>query len=276
MNIKAGNTQTPIVINPVKETVNIESKSTHINVNSDSAVAAIVQAVINLKQVVDNIDTTGAKENTLLQGIADLKNAFANIDLSSLETTLVSGLNEVKDAVNNIDFTNLETAIGEVKDAVANIDFSALAQEDTLTQGIQAVKDAIDAIPATDLTPVEQAVAETAKETTLNSAKDEIITAIDNAKPEIDLTEVAKETTLNSAKEEILTAVENIELPEIDTTNIASKDLERFFGVKPIEGYEFMTPEEVCSELEDIMTAMDISLTQQQAQEITNNTLNKG
>ena len=92
----------------------------------------------------------------------------------------------------------------------------------------------------------------------------------------VDLTEVAKETTLNSAKEEILTAVENIELPEIDTTNIASKDLERFFGVKPIEGYEFMTPEEVCSELEDIMTAMDISLTQQQAQEITNNTLNKG
>ena len=240
MNIKAGNTQTPIVINPVKETVNIESKSTHINMNSDSAVAAIVQAVINLKQVVDNIDTTGAKENTLLQGIADLKNAFANIDLSSLETTLVSGLNEVKDAVNNIDFTNLETAIGEVKDA-------------------------IDAIPATDLTPV-------AKETTLNSAKDEIITAIDNAKPEIDLTEVAKETTLLAESAAIKQAIAEAK-PEIDTTNIASKDLERFFGVKPIDGYEFMTAEEVCSELENIMTAMDISLTQQQAQEITNNTL---
>ena len=226
MNIKAGNTQTPIVINPVKETVNVESKSTHINVNSDSAVAAIVQAVINLKQVVDNINTNGAKESTLLQGIADLKDAFANIDLSLLETTLVSGLNEVKDAVNNIDFTDLETAIGEVKDAVANIDFSALAQEATLTQGIQYLKDV-----------------------------------------------TAKENTLNSAKEEILTAVENIELPEIDTTNIASKDLERFFGVKPIEGYEFMTAEEVCSTLEDIMTAMDLALTPQQAQEITNNTL---
>ena len=268
MNIKAGNTQTPIVINPVKETVNIESKSTHINVNSDSAVAAIVQAVINLKQVVDNIDTTGAKENTLLQGIADLKNAFANIDLSSLETTLVSGLNEVKDAVNNIDFTNLETAIGEVKDAVANIDFSALAQEDTLTQGVQAVKDAIDAIPATDLTPV-------AKETTLNSAKDEIITAIDNAKPEIDLTEVAKETTLLAESAAIKQAIAEAK-PEIDTTNIASKDLERFFGVKPIEGYEFMTAEEVCSTLEEIITTMDISLTLEQAKEITNNTLNKG
>ena len=92
----------------------------------------------------------------------------------------------------------------------------------------------------------------------------------------VDLTEVAKETTLNSAKEEILTAVENIELPEIDTTNIASKDLERFFGVKPIEGYEFMTAEEVCSTLEEIITTMDISLTLEQAKEITNNTLNKG
>ena len=270
MNIKAGNTQTPIVINPVKETVNIESKSTHINVNSDSAVAAIVQAVINLKQVVDNIDTTGAKENTLLQGIADLKNAFANIDLSSLETTLVSGLNEVKDAVNNIDFTNLETAIGEVKDAVANIDFSALAQEATLTQGIQAVKDAIDAIPATDLTPV-------AKETTLNSAKEEILTAVDNAKPEIDTTELAKQgdnpdATLTAIYKLLIGSNEpSPDIPEGVAERLAL--ILEFFGMKPIEAYEFMTPEEVCSELEDIMTTMDISLTQQQAQEITNNTL---
>ena len=84
----------------------------------------------------------------------------------------------------------------------------------------------------------------------------------------------AKETTLNSAKEEILTAVDNIKLPEIDTTNIASKDLEKFFGVKPIESYEFMTPEEVCSTLENIMTSMDLELTQEQAAEITSNTLN--
>lgn len=153
--------------------------------------------------------TSGAKEDTLLQGITDLKNAFANIDLSSLEATLVSGLNEVKDAVSNIDFTDLENSIGEVKDAVANIDFSALAQEDTLIQGIQAVKDAIDTIPATDLTQLEQAVAETAKDTTLNSAKDEIITAVNNAKPDIDLSAVAKETTLATAKDEIIDAVNN-------------------------------------------------------------------
>ena len=181
MNIKAGNTQTPIVINPVKETVNVESKSTHINVNSDSAVAAIVQAVINLKQVVDNINTNGAKESTLLQGIADLKDAFANIDLSLLETTLVSGLNEVKDAVNNIDLTDLETAIGEVKDAVANIDFSALAQEATLTQGIQYLKDV------------------TAKENTLNSAKEEILTEVEKG---------AQESTLLAESEAIKQAIE--------------------------------------------------------------------
>ena len=165
-----------------QQPIEVEMKQSGINidVNSDSALGMVLQAILTLKQLVANIDTTGAKESTLLQGIADLKDAFANIDLSSLETTLVSGLNEVKDAVNNIDFTDLETAIGEVKDAVANIDFSALAQEATLTQGIQAVKDAIDAIPATDLTPV-------AKETTLNSAKEEILTAVEKGSGSITL-----------------------------------------------------------------------------------------
>ena len=69
--------------------------------------------------------------------------------------------------------------------------------------------------------------------------------------------------------------IDNIKLPEIDTTNIASKDLERFFGVKPIEGYEFMTAEEICAELEEIMTSMDLGLTQEMAATITNNTLNE-
>lgn len=91
--------------------------------------------------------------------------------------------------------------------------------------------------------------------------------AIQSAIQNVDLSSV------ESKVDEVKQAVENIQLPEIDTTNIASKDLERFFGVKPIEGYEFMTAEEVCSTLEDIMTAMDLALTPQQAQEITNNTL---
>ena len=48
-----------------------------------------------------------------------------------------------------------------------------------------------------------------------------------------------------------------------------------FFGMKPIEAYEFMTAEEVCSELGEIMTSMDLDFTPEQAKEITNNTLNK-
>jgi hypothetical protein len=83
-------------------------------------------------------------------------------------------------------------------------------------------------------------------------------------------------SSVESKVEEVGNKIDNIKLPEINTTNIASKDLERFFGVKPIEGYEFMTAEEVCSELEEIMTSMDLGLTQEQAKEITNNTLNKG
>lgn len=49
----------------------------------------------------------------------------------------------------------------------------------------------------------------------------------------------------------------------------------QFFGLPGAlpEGYEFMTPEEVCSELEDIMTAMDLELTAEQAQAITQATL---
>ena len=198
----------------------------------------------------------------ILDAIKEVKGDVADIDALAKEQTLLSKVAELKSALSTIDFTTIEQAIKDVK-AVA-------AKEDTLIQGVGDIIKALESMQVdVDLTPV-------AKETSLNSAKAEIITAIDNAKPEIDLTEVAKETTLNSAKEEILTAVENIELPEIDTTNIASKDLERFFGVKPIEGYEFMTAEEVCSTLEEIITTMDISLTLEQAKEITNNTLNKG
>lgn len=53
------------------------------------------------------------------------------------------------------------------------------------------------------------------------------------------------------------------------------KELSQFFGLPAAlpEGYEFMTPEEVCSTLEDIMTSMDLSLTPQQAQAITQQTL---
>lgn len=52
-------------------------------------------------------------------------------------------------------------------------------------------------------------------------------------------------------------------------------NIAQFFGLPDAlpEGYEFMTPEEVCSTLEDIMTSMDLSLTPEQAQAITQQTL---
>ena len=100
--------------------------------------------------------TSGAKEETLIHGITDLKEAFANIDLSSVEQ-----------------------AITDVKNAVTNIDFSTLAKESTLIAESQSIKDKIDAIPATDLSQV-------AKESTLTSGVNELKTAIGN----IDLSSV--------------------------------------------------------------------------------------
>ena len=55
----------------------------------------------------------------------------------------------------------------------------------------------------------------------------------------------------------------------------ATGEISEFFGLPAAlpDGYEFMTPEEVCSTLEDIMTSMDIALTTEQAQAITQQTL---
>lgn len=58
-------------------------------------------------------------------------------------------------------------------------------------------------------------------------------------------------------------------------TRKAIGEINEFFGLPAAlpEGYEFMTAEEVCSTLEDIMTSMDLALTPQQAQAITQQTL---
>ena len=151
------------------------------------------------------------------------------------------------------------------------INLKGVAQEQTLIEKTEEIKNTIvNTTPKVDLTPV-------AKETTLNSAKEEILTAVDNAKPEIDTTELAKQGENPNAT---LTAIYKLligsnepspDIPEGVAERLAL--ILEFFGMKPIEAYEFMTPEEVCSELEDIMTSMDLALTPQQAQEITNNTL---
>jgi hypothetical protein len=187
----------------------------------------------------------------ILDAIKEVKGEITNIDSLAKEATLLAKVAELKEALNTIDFTSIEQAIQDVEDVTA--------REETLSQG---VKDIIKAIKNIDFTDLENSIAE-----------------VKNAVANIDFSALAKEETLTQVQskvEEVGNKIDNIKLPEIDTTNIASKDLERFFGVKPIEGYEFMTAEEVCAELEEIMTSIDLELTQEQAKEITNNTLNKG
>lgn len=225
---------------------------------------------INIKEITDGISKLESqiqktsKEATLLAKVAELKEALNTIDFTAIEqaiqnvedvtakeATLIQGVGDIIKAVENIDFTDLENSIAEVKNAVANIDFSALAKEDTLTQGISSLESKVE----------EESQAIQGK--------------IDGLTDSLVVNPVAKESTIIDESQSIKDKIDNIKLPEIDTTNIASKDLERFFGVKPIDGYEFMTPEEICAELEEIMTSIDISLTPEMAATITNNTLNE-
>ena len=148
-----------------------------------------------------------------------------------------------------------------------------------------------------------QLINDIAKESTINTKAEEIKQAVEN----IDLSSL--ENKMEEGVNNLSNKIDNITLPEIDTTELAkqgdnpdatltaiyklligsnelSPDIPegvaeqlalilKFFGMKPIEAYEFMTPEEVCSELGEIMTSMDLDFTPEQAKEITNNTLNK-
>lgn len=107
---------------------------------------------------------------------------------------------------------------------------------------------------------------------------DVLITKIDEIElPEIDTTELAKQgdnqdVTLTAIYKLLTGSNEpSMNIPEGVSERLAL--ILEFFGIKPTETYEFMTAEEVCSTLEDIMTSMDLSLTPQQAQAITQQTL---
>ena len=202
----------------------------------------------------------------ILDAIKEVKGDVANVDSLAKEATLIAKVAELKEALNSIDLTAIEQAIQGVE--------GVTAREATLIQGVGDIIKAVENIDFTDLensiAEVKNAVANIdfsalAKQSTLLAESQVIQEAIAN----IDLSSV------ESKVEEVDNKIDNIKLPEIDTTNIASKDIEKFFGLPAAlpEGYEFMTPEEVCSTLEDIMTSMDLSLTPQQAQAITQATL---
>jgi hypothetical protein len=95
---------------------------------------------------------------------------------------------------------------------------------------------------------------------------------------DIDTTELAKqgedpEATLTAIYKLLMGSNEpSPDIPEGVAERLAL--ILEFFGIKPIEAYEFMTAEEVCSTLEEIMTTMDINLTPEKAKEITQQTLN--
>ena len=132
-------------------------------------------------------------------------------------------------------------------------------------------------VPLTHWDAVANKPEDIAKESTLLQESEAIKQAIASAKPEVDLGGVAKQ---GNNPEATLTAIYKLligsnepsqDIPEGVAERLAL--ILEFFGIKPIEAYEFMTSEEVCAELEDIMTSMDITLTQQQAAAITQQTL---
>lgn len=128
--------------------------------------------------------------------------------------------------------------------------------EDKVEAESQTIQHKIDNI---DLTPIENKVDEGVS--TL-SAK------IDNIQlPEIDITELAKEETTQTIKDKI---------DYILLSGSYAGALEAFFGLPDaLPEYEMLTNAEICATLEEIMTSMDLGLTQEMAATITNNTLNE-
>jgi hypothetical protein len=116
---------------------------------------------------------------------------------------------------------------------------------------------------------------ELAKEQTLLEVSDKL----DNLNVDVDLSNVAKQGDDPNAT---LTAIYKLlkgsepDTPEVIPEGVAERLalILEFFGIKPIQAYEFMTAEEVCSDLEEIMMSMDIDLTPEKAKEITQQTLN--
>lgn len=102
----------------------------------------------------------------------------------------------------------------------------------------------------------------------------EIGNKLDNIKlPEIDTTELAKQgTNAEATLTAIYEALKGSEEPSQDIPEGVAERLAlilEFFGIKTLDGYEFMTEQEVYDELEEIMTTMDGDLTAEMATNIT-------
>ena len=128
-----------------------------------------------LTEIQDNIE----KLRSLQESLHDLCTFISTLDLTSgaKEETLIHGITELKEAFANIDLSSVEQAIAEVKNAVTNIDFSTLAKESTLTQVANKVEEEADSIEAK-----------------IDESVNTLSTKIDNIKlPEIDTSALAKQ-----------------------------------------------------------------------------------
>lgn len=94
-----------------------------------------------LTDIQDNIE----KLRSLQESLHDLCTFISTLDLTSgaKEETLIHGITELKEAFANVDLSSVEQAITEVKNAVVNIDFSTLAKEQTLIDKAEEIKQAI-------------------------------------------------------------------------------------------------------------------------------------
>lgn len=151
-----------------------------------------------LTDIQDNIE----KLRSLQESLHDLCAFISTLDLTSgaKEETLIHGITELKEAFANVDLSSVEQAITEVKNAVANIDFSALAKEKTLTQGISSVESKVEEVgnkidnirlPEIDTTELAKQgenteATNTAIYDTLNYIKDDVIDIVQSQLTEVD------------------------------------------------------------------------------------------
>ena len=113
---------------------------------------------------------------------------------------------------------------------------------------------------------------------TLKKSYSDLVDKIGNLNVDVDLTQIAKQGDNEDATLSVIyELLKGSDEPSPDIPEGVAERLAlilEFFGIKPIEAYEFMTAEEVCAELEEIMTSMDLDLTPEKAKEITQQTLN--
>lgn len=100
-----------------QQPIEVEMKQSGINidVNSDSDLGLVLQAVSNLKKSLEVLESVCAKDSTIADGVEEIKQAINNIDLSLVakESTILETKAEV--------VSSKETLIGKIGDVYSYI-----------------------------------------------------------------------------------------------------------------------------------------------------------